>query len=247
MSLSDFTYSGYLNALELIEKNGYSFANYHNYADYSLPCIMRHDVDFDVKAAFRLAKLESDFSKELKSTFFILLSSDFYNVFSRETTTSLNRILALGHDIGLHFDEKKYNCKNSETMMDTVYEEAYMLGKMLGVIIRAVSMHRPSKQTLEADYSFEGMQNSYSQVFIRDFKYLSDSRMYWRENAEHAIASGRHAKLHILTHPFWYSDEIETTKEKLLRFITGANKERYNYVTDNFSNLFDFVDGEDIG
>ena len=246
MSLSDFTYRSYLDTLELILMNGYSFASYHNYTDFRLPCIMRHDIDFDVNAALRLAKLESGFLKELNSTFFVLLSTNYYNVFSRDTTTALNSILALGHEIGLHFDEKKYGSEVPVTIIDAVQEEAYILGRMLGTKIRAVSMHRPSEYTLEADYSFEGLKNSYSQVFWREFKYLSDSRMHWSENAESIIASGQHARLHILTHAFWYSDDEITTREKLLRFITSATQERYDNMANSIRDISEFVTREDI-
>ena len=246
LPVSDFTYSSYINMLKLIQNSGYSFASYHNYANYDLPCIMRHDIDFDVNAALRLAKRESEFSQNLTSTFFVLLSSNLYNVFSRETASSLNSILTLGHEIGLHFDETKYDCIKPESTINAVHEEAYILGKMLGIKIRAVSMHRPSKRSLEADLRFKDMQNSYSQVFTREFKYLSDSRMHWRENVEELIASQEYNKLHILTHPFWYSEEREATKEKLLRFITGANQERYDHMRSNFMNMEEFVHSEEV-
>ena len=246
MSITDFTYSAYINMLGIILKRGYCFANYHNYADFQHPCIMRHDIDFDVKAALRLAELEASFPEKLESTFFVWLSSDFYNVFSKETIASLNQILSMGHEIGLHFDETKYDCETPETIVCAVQEEAYILSRMLGIEIHVVSMHRPSKYTLEADLSFDGLDNSYSRVFRDDFKYLSDSRMHWREDAEQIITSRLYSKLHILTHAFWYSDEIVTTREKLLRFITNANQERYDNASSNFRALDEFVTREDI-
>lgn len=39
--------------------------------------------------------------------------------------------------------------------------------KMLNLPISSVSMHRPSKQTLEANYRIPGIINSYSKMFLK--------------------------------------------------------------------------------
>lgn len=67
-------------------------------------------------------------------------------------------------------------------------------------------------------------------VFSDEFKYLSDSRMYWREDAEAAIKSRNYHKLYILTHPISYSIKKESPRSRLLNFIESANMQRYNNV-----------------
>ena len=246
LTISDFTYDSYHNLLGIIYDNRYIFANYHNNADIKRPCIIRHDIDLDVGAALRFAKLENSFSSELKSTYFVLLSSDFYNIFSKGTLVKLDAIITIGHELGFHFDETKYNGNTLESLSEAVQEEAFILGRALGIGIKAVSMHRPSKRILDANISFPGLENSYSWRFINDFKYLSDSRMRWRENAEEIIASQEYESLHILTHAFWYSDKKETTREKLTRFITDSKKKQYDNLSDNFINLEEFILREEI-
>ena len=246
LPVSDFTYDSYLGILKLMRDNRYSFANYHNYVEYSHPCIIRHDIDLDVGAALCLAKLEDSFSHELKSTYFVLLSTEFYNVFSKASLTALNAILTIGHEIGLHFDEAKYGHDSIALLAEAVQEEAFILGRALGIRIKVMSMHRPSKRILDADLKFMELENSYSHRFLNDFKYLSDSRMRWRENVEEIISSKEHEKLHILTHAFWYSDKQETTREKLLRFITSSNQRQYDELACNFRDLSDFVTREEI-
>jgi hypothetical protein len=246
MQISTFTYYAYIKMLESLLCNGYFFASYHNCEQFARPCIMRHDIDLDVKAALRLAKLESGFSKKVKSTFFVLVNTTFYNVFSKEILDDLDAILSLGHEIGLHFDEAKYDCSTFEKIDNAVQEEANMLGRVLGISINTVSMHRPSKVALEANYNFRGIINTYSDKYYGEFKYLSDSRMHWRENAEEIITSRIYDKLHILTHAFWYADTEESKREKLLRFTKNASYERYDSLIDNFTSLKDVIAREEI-
>ena len=246
MAIADFTYNAYSEMLELIAKCGYTFARYHDYAEYCLPCILRHDIDMDIQADVRIAKLERDFSKELKSSFFVLLSSDFYNVFSKKTLVALSCILELGHEIGLHFDETKYDCMTLEALADAILNEAHILNRALGIEINAVSMHRPSKRILEADMQINGLENCYSKEFMQGFKYVSDSRMSWRENAEEIIASKKYSKLHILTHGFWYSQKSRAGAEIVKSYVNNAKTERYYQMRENVRDIDEFLKMDDV-
>ena len=104
MPITDFTYTSYIELLKRIIGNGYTFANYHNYGNFKKPCILRHDVDINVEKALKMAGIEAD-NFSLKSTYFVLLNTDFYNVFSDRTNKMLKEILNMGHEIGLHFYE----------------------------------------------------------------------------------------------------------------------------------------------
>ena len=103
--------------------------------------------------------------------------------------------------------------------------------------VKSISMHRPSNKTLEADYKFEGISNSYGSEFFKDFKYVSDSRQHWRENIERIIESEKFNKLHILTHAFWYNRIEKSIDENIKEFIEDSKYERYNALEDNISNL----------
>jgi hypothetical protein len=102
-------------------------------------------------------------------------------------------------------------------------------------------MHRPSKTTLEADLVIPGVVNSYSQLFFREFKYISDSHHTWREDAEGIVSSEEYRMLHVLTHPFWYTENIESCRDKLFRFITAGNRVRYNNVSNNFRDINEYI------
>lgn len=240
----EFTYRAYEHMLDLLSGKGYSFTDYKNYNQVEKPVILRHDVDFSLEKALIFAELEE--TKRIKSTYFILLSTDFYNIFYRESSDILRKIKALGHDFGLHFDEKKYMINSEKNIGKYVKNELSYLEGVLDCKINVVSMHRPSKWILGNDIHFNGVINSYSKTFIGDFKYLSDSRMHWREDALNIIEKEIFDKLHILTHPFWYSNKVETMKYKLLSFIDKAKIERYYNIKDNFRYLEEIVTLEDI-
>ena len=71
----EFTYKAYSKLLELLRAHHYSFCNYQNYRDFDRCVIMRHDIDYNIEQAVRLAQAEADFG--IQSTYFVLLSSDF--------------------------------------------------------------------------------------------------------------------------------------------------------------------------
>lgn len=240
-----FTYSSYENLLKLLLRNGYRFSNYHDYNNYKRPVILRHDIDFDLKKAVILAELENLLG--VNSTYFVLLTSNFYNILSGESIELINRIRDLGHGIGLHFDETQYGLLNNGVHFgEHVNNELDIMQKALGVTVKCLSMHRPSRFTLENDLKFKGVVNSYSKEFFKDFKYISDSRMCWREDIVETITSRMYERLHILTHPFWYSKHEESIKNKLLTFITDAKKERFLSIEDNFYNLQEFIEPEGL-
>jgi hypothetical protein len=128
----------------------------------------------------------------------------------------------------------------------SIQKEIHLLEQIIEQPVREISMHRPSETTLEADLVIPDVVNSYSQLFFRGFKYISDSHHTWREDAEGIVSSGKYRMLHVLTHPFWYTENIESCKDKLFKFISAGNRVRYNNVNDNFKNLDDFVQQEDL-
>lgn len=220
----EFSYTGYRNLLENIKRHGYVFTDYHNYNNYEQCVILRHDIDNDISKAVKIARLEQGFGG-VQSTFFVLLSSNFYNVYSHENEKLLKMIFECGHEIGLHFDEARYpECYgNPEKIKEKILWEAQMLSDLLGVPVKSVSMHRPSREILDADLKIPGIVNSYGAEFFHEFKYLSDSRRRWRESVEEIIQSEEFKRIHILTHSFWYADEEMQVKDVFWIFSTGES------------------------
>lgn len=242
----DFTYKSYKNLLDLLSAHGYQTATYHDWENRDRCVILRHDVDNDLDKAVQMARREKMWG--VRSTYFVLVSSDFYNIFSKENAARLAEIEALGHEIGLHFDEMCYDeamgCP--EKAKPSIIKEMHLLSDALGHSITSVSMHRPSKEMLEADLELWGTINSYGKVFFKNFKYLSDSRRHWREPVEEIIKGDKYERLHILTHPFWYFDEERSIGATVREFVNSANRQRYSQMESNISDLASIMRREEV-
>ena len=237
-----FTYAFYSELISCLKKEGYSFADYHNYEDYSKCVILRHDIDNSIDKSIAMAEVEARLG--VKSTYFVLVTSDFYNVGSKKNLEGLRKIQKLGHEIGLHFDEMAYEA--TENVPSAIARESSVLSGIIGTQVTTVSMHRPSNKTLEANYEIPGMINSYGKTFFNDFKYLSDSRRRWREPVLDIINSGQYDKLHILTHAIWYNEEEEDIHDTIKAFVTSANKERYYQEKENIKDIESILDISEI-
>ena len=240
----EFTYRSYEKLIHLLTDSGYEIADYHNYNGKCV--ILRHDIDYSLEKALQMAEFEK--SGGVKSTYFVLLTSDFYNVHSRRSRNVLDRIMNLGHEIGLHFDETCYPDASSNDLIYYINKEKGVLGDIIDKDITTLSMHRPSKIILENDIQIPNLVNSYSNIFFKEFKYLSDSRMRWREPAEDIIRSGEFDRFQILTHAIWYSKDATalSMREVLLNFINESKSDRYEFLNENFTDLKDVIKKEEL-
>lgn len=240
----EFTYSAYCGLLRSLREQDYVFRNYHNYEGASRCVILRHDIDTSLSQAVKLAEVEAE--EGVRSTWFVLLRTDFYNVFSKSGLEALRRIQSFGHEVGLHFDEASYvPALGPDEIVQNIIKECGLLSALLETEVSSVSMHRPSKTTLEADYAIPGIVNSYGETFFHDFKYLSDSRRRWREPVLDIIRAGEYDRLHILTHAFWYHEDAESISQSVGDFIRGANCERYRQMAENITDIESILREED--
>ena len=216
----NFTYFDYRGLIQKLRFHGYCFNDYHTFVS-GKEVIFRHDVDIHPKYAVRISEIERE--EGVVSTYFVMLRNEMYNVASKEVIKLIKQIVDNGHIIGLHFDETYYS--RNEEIVSNIKKEAELLEQLLDVPIASVSMHMPSEETLNADFYIEGMINSYSKKYTKEYKYLSDSMMRWRENVDDIIESEKYEKLHILTHPIWYNETCLQVKEIIERDAVFKNKE----------------------
>lgn len=241
----EFTYKAYRNLLTMLREYHYTVCDYHTYEQADRSVILRHDIDLQIDKAVKMAEIEYDMG--VTSTYFVLTSSNFFNIFSKRNQACLRQICDMGHAVGLHFDEVKYDA-NQTDLVKAMEQEAALLGQCIGREVTSVSMHRPSQKTLEADYKIAGgrIVNSYGLEFFQHQKYVSDSRRKWREDVEQIIRSGAYSRLHVLTHPFWYDEEEQSASAKLRRFCTGMAEQCYDDLHDNMRDVKEFLVKEDI-
>ena len=206
-----------------------------NWNDEKRTVILRHDVDFSLEKAVQISEVEKGIDGG--ATYFLLLSTNFYNVHSKESRQYIEKILNNGGEIGLHFDEAQYFVSDEDEMKKYVYEEIEVLEKVIGRKVSVISMHRPSKKIISANIEFDGIINSYSNVYFKEMKYLSDSRRYWREDIDGIIEEAEHERLHILTHPFWYMKKEKDLTQTLQEAVLGASLTYWNNLNENFRDL----------
>ena len=68
--------------------------------------LIRHDIDFSVDFAHKLALFESELG--IQSTYFLMLTSNMYNLISLENQKLVRSIIKLGHKVSIHFDPEAH-------------------------------------------------------------------------------------------------------------------------------------------
>lgn len=234
-----FTYESYADMLRNLRDKGYQFKNYGNWQKADRTVILRHDVDYSLQKAVPLSAVEREVCPEgANATYFVLVSTNFYNIHSKSSRECIHQIIQNGGNIGLHFDETQYAISDEEEMKQYVHDEAAVLSDLIGQKVDAVSMHRPSEKFLCSNLSFPGIVNSYEETYFQKMKYVSDSRRHWRENVDEIIENADHPRLHILTHPFWYREGSEwNLHDTLQEAIWNASLDYYDDLNENFRDL----------
>jgi hypothetical protein len=245
--LASFTLSGVRNFFLTLQARGVSFVRFQDTYPEVPGVIVRHDIDLSLTHALAMAEIEADLG--VSATYFPLLRTDFYNVFSRRSVEIILKMRSLGHGIGLHFDETAHAGVGVLQLSDIIVQEAEILAEATEGPIESVSMHRPSRELLSANLEIPGLINTYSTLFFNEIKYISDSRMEWRESPEVFLAESEYSRvLQLLIHPIWYSGRetrggMESNlHDRLETFLGSSRSERYEYLASNIRDLSNIID-----
>lgn len=236
--IEDFTETNYKVILKTLLHKEYKFVgfDYERITSDENIVVWRHDVDMSLNRSCKLAEIEAELG--IKATYFIHLHSIFYNVFEPDQYKIIKKIIDLGHIIGLHFDHAFYT--QSKLLTDEKEIEGYalmekeMLEKYFGIDINAVSFHDPEAAktlTLRQDY-YAGMVNAYSQTISDNCKYCSDSNGYWRYDRLQEVIEKEYEKLHILTHPVWWTPDVMQPYERIQRCAEGRKEADLKWYCD---------------
>ncbi|GGE41603.1 hypothetical protein GCM10011391_20470 [Pullulanibacillus camelliae] len=222
-----FTYEQYRSILKRMKKQGYHFIDFlkmNQVQPQDKAVILRHDIDFSLEKAVKMAKLEHELG--ITSTFFILIHSGFYNPLSLKSQSLLRTIHSYGHQFGLHFDDSLTEGTSEEELKAQIIHDAEFLAAILKTPIHYFSFHRPSERLLQANLDVTPLINAYSQPFFKDISYISDSRKRWRQmSLEQLIEQEAPQRLQVLIHPIWWSDEPLTFEESLTEIVQEQLKD----------------------
>lgn len=228
----DYSESSLRSMYSLSIKNGYKSIFFGEEATVKEPFILwRHDVDIEWQAVQRMARIE--YEEGINSTYFLMLNSWFYNLFSNEARETINILKECGHNIGLHCDlEVQRDEKVNDNLVNNKVEKDFLIidNAYPDVFERVVSFHNPPKDVINREFS--GFYSTYAPKFFNEIKYLSDSNRNWREGRpENWYNTVNNPKLSILLHPiiwkyggvtmsdaikFYLEEKQESTIQKLI-------------------------------
>lgn len=219
---NDFTEAGFAAMLGQLIDGGYAFAGYGSSPE-GRHVIWRHDVDVSLHRAARLAKIEQ--ARSVTATYFINPRCEFYNVFDAENAALIGAIAGAGHAIGLHFDVAAPGGGDwsAHALAAALSQEKALLESVLEAPVTAVSWHNPTLSNLlafEAD-EIAGLANAYARRLRDDYVYTSDSNGYWRHTPMPEVIAAGHPRLHLLTHPEWWTTEVMSVQARFDRAVFG--------------------------
>lgn len=232
--VSSTTYLGnYRDLLQGFLDEGYTFRFFGEPLAEQGDMILRHDVDFDTHMALKTAQIETDLG--VKSTYFFLLRSNFYNIFSKEDFDQILAIRDLGHRISIHFDPLLY-----QDFHDGLAEEIRIFEQLFQEKVDIISLHRPNDFFKTYDEPIHGVEHTYQSKYFKKIKYFSDSTGAFRFG--HPFDSEefvQHKTIHLLIHPVWWIMKGNTNLDKLRKYY---EQRRESLKKDFFNNCIPFRD-----
>jgi hypothetical protein len=196
-----FDLEHYRELLDAASEGGYRPA-FFDEAPAAGRIFLRHDVDLSLDAALRMAEVEA--AAGVTATYFLMTESVFYNLASPEGVTTLERLRALGHRIGLH---GVYPKADRDERFDPV-----------------LAWHNPDAGYLTAPV--EGVVNVMAPPYFAPDTYRSDSNQHWRSGCPHDdLRAGSFAWLQLLVHPeIWVY--AGSSMGETMRSMLDAEKDR---------------------
>ena len=181
--------------------------------------ILRHDIDFDIKAAYEIAVIEHELN--VKSTFFFLLRGDFYNLINSENYDLVKKIESLGHKISLHYDIEIYTNPQKELIAEIKIFEDFFNTK-----IDIISIHRPSKDFLNNPNNYFNGPNTYEDKYFKKISYFADSGGRFRfgnplESPDYKL----NHNIQLLTHPIWWTSSLSSVDDILNQLIKSRKSD----------------------
>jgi len=224
----DFSYNHYRYFLKKALAEGFKITNFRDLSVGIRQIILRHDIDYSLQSAFKLARIEAEIG--VKATYFIRVHGP-YNIFQKENYKLLKEIEKFGHEIGLHFEAGTLGPTLGLNEVSLFLKEKEILEAVLGAKIESAAEHGevPRPKDYWQHHFFTrvtknkvGIKHYPQEKAYEKFHYLSDSCGRWREGCFCQNLS-KYSDFQLLTHPvFW--DPKQDSLEKDYAQIMEKNK-----------------------
>lgn len=188
---------------------------------------LRHDIDFDCDLAVETAEVEAALG--VRATYFFMLTSDSYNIFSEKNSDCIEKIKALGHKVSIHFDPVRYRDFEAGLKKEIAAFESYF-----GSRVDLISLHRPNAFFLSHDQEIGNVEHTYQSKYLKKIKYVADSRgsfRYGKPQETEAFAMKK--SIHLLIHPIWWVMPTETPQNTLDSFTIRRLGQFQNHIEAN--------------
>ena len=230
-----FSYNEYKNIIELVKQN----IPIKDFADVTEKtkkyCVIRHDIEFSLDRAYKLAKIEQQLG--ISSTYTVQLRNNTYNALSDKNIILIHEIKQLGHEIGLHICPGMFKSQNE--VIEEILLEADTFEKYYGFKIDRFAFHRPNlrPELLSWYLQVPGLINCNGEKYFHYYNnirnkpeqlnvtYLSDSNHEWKFGHPIQIDFSKVNKLQLNTHPFSWTQSGFENYGNFLSLIKERNNE----------------------
>jgi len=190
---------------------------------------LQHDVDADIESARRLAEIEVDVG--FTSTFFFLVGSDFYNIFSKEAQGLFSYLVGWGYGIGLHYDASLGIPAKTQSLILEV-------ASCTDIGLATVHQGRWAR-----DYTEEFVKAAVIDARVEPTEhsvYRADSYGEWRHGhpLDLQVLAKSDINLCINCHPLWWNEEYESRIFLLHEFVDRKKKQVAESLAENIAALF---------
>lgn len=203
-----FKLNHYEKTLEEFVKNGFVSITLDQFfkKDYDLDphkkyFVMRHDIDHDITLLEDMLFIENKVG--IKSSNYFRARAKNYNIFSRQSSSIIQRAVSLGHSVGFHYEDIDLENDRIKFIIEALRREHG------DHTFQTVSPHEPTRAGTQDDFDWKSLGvlgDAYDKDLMSFFKYISDSSCRWREGCMHNFVK-HPSSMYVLTHPIWWYKE----------------------------------------
>ena len=226
-----FSYNEFKNLINMVQQN-LPIVDYKDIKDNTKKfCVLRHDIEFSIDRAYKLAKIEKELG--VVSTYTVQVRNNTYNALSEKNINLISKIRDLGHHIGLH--QNPPSSLKLDTLKDYIMRDINILEDSYGFEIDRFAFHRPKKEYLNCYVQLDNKINCYDKKFFNYFDedrpeklevlYLADSNHQWKYGYPLDFDFSKINKLQLLTHPFSWTKAGGDNYGNFLSLIRERNNE----------------------
>ena len=190
--------------LKVATKNGVEFKLPQLNETFPQSPILRHDIDFFLTGLEEMAEIENTLG--FQAAYLFRLDAGTYNFFSLRCQKSIEKIIELGHNIGVHVDPRSLG--EGSAHLDKFIEFLECVSARIGYKFRFISWHRPFEFNLgSADNHLQGLINLYAKDYWQKDFYISDSAGFWSQEKNEKYIKLCESKVffQLLIHTEWWS------------------------------------------